>query len=164
MLSLFRGVKMLTRDFREYMLELRLNFYDFFFLFGLLGFFVVYALTSSFDAAITLAAFSWVISIVIFIIYYFELGDVNDYLRDLKKRQRLSLKERILRLPIVFVILLFLYAGAMLFIFIGLYFFGNNIFINGISAVIGMTFGIKVFMILKRIFPRSILSILRRMR
>lgn len=142
---------MLSRDFKKYMLELRLNFYDFFFVFGFLGFFVVYALTSSFTAAITLTVFSWILAIISFIVFYFELGDINGYMRDLKKTQRLSLRERILRLPIMFVILFFLYAGAIIFILIGLYFFGNNGFVIGISAVIGMVIGLKVFMILKTI-------------
>lgn len=142
---------MLSHDFKKYMLELRLNFYDFLFVFGFLGFFVVYALTSSFTAAITLTVFSWILAVVCFIVYYFELGDVNGYMKDLKKAQCLSLRERILRLPIIFAILLFLYAGAIISILIGLYFFGNNGFVIGISAVIGMVIGLKLFMILKTI-------------
>lgn len=140
---------MLLHDLRKYMLELRLTFYDFMFAFGLLGFLVVYALTSSFTAAITLIAVSWVLAIVSFIVYYFELGDVGGYIKDVKKKPVLPLKKRILSWIILFAILLFGYAGATILILAGLCLFGNNGFVIGISAVIGMVLGLKAFMILR---------------
>jgi hypothetical protein len=150
--SFWTGGRMLLHDFKKYMLELRLTFYDFWFAFGFLGFFVVYTLTSSFTAAITLAMVSWVLAIVSFIVYYFELGDVGGYIKDLKKSPSLPLKKRITSWIILFVILLSGYVGAIIFILPGLYFFGNNGFVIGISAVVGMVVGLKAFMIFRKAY------------
>jgi hypothetical protein len=64
------------------MLESRIKGYEVAFISGFIAFGSTYFITKSFIAAITYAAFLWILSVVIFLCYYFEIAD--DYYRKVK--------------------------------------------------------------------------------
>ncbi len=56
--------------------------YDSTFILGVISFVLIYFFTKSFESAITIAVFFWVLSLTIFLCYYFEIAD--DYYREVK--------------------------------------------------------------------------------
>ncbi len=73
---------MKENEIKRFMLERGMRGYDSAFVFGFVSFLLIYLFIHSFEVAITTAIFFWILSLVIFICFYFELAD--DYYRKVK--------------------------------------------------------------------------------
>ncbi|PIP38323.1 MAG: hypothetical protein COX19_13300 [Desulfobacterales bacterium CG23_combo_of_CG06-09_8_20_14_all_51_8] len=67
---------------KKILLQRKMNGFENLFALGLVFFVIIYIFTNSFLAAITVGVFFWVLSIVAFICYYFELAD--SYYKEVK--------------------------------------------------------------------------------
>ena len=67
---------------KKFMIERGMKGYDSAFVLDLISLILIFFLTRSLEAALTIAVLFWVISLVIFICYHFELAD--DYYRKVK--------------------------------------------------------------------------------
>jgi hypothetical protein len=65
---------MYLENFRRELIERKIRGYNFLFVWGLIGFILIYIFSDSFTAAITFAVYFWVFGIVDFFMYYFNIG------------------------------------------------------------------------------------------
>ena len=144
------AVIMRESRFKKFMLERGMKGYDATFVLGLIFFILVYLLSRSLVAALTFAAFFWVLSIAIFICYHFELAD--DYYRKVKTIAHPK-GNRITNILIFVSIWVIGFAGAVAGGTLCILIFGQNGIAAGIGGGLGGALTLKSYhyLILKKL-------------
>lgn len=132
------------------MLERGMKGYDAAFVLGLIFLILIYFLTYSLEAALTIAVLFWVISLTIFICYHFELAD--DYYRRVKDVTHPK-GNRVTNILILLSIFLIGIIGGISGAAIGIFIFGQNGISTGLGSGLGIGLALKLYhhLILKRL-------------
>ena len=136
--------------FKNFMLERGMKGYDATFVLGLIFFILIYFLTYSLEAALTIAVFFWVLSLTIFICYHFELAD--DYYRKVKHVTHPK-GNRVTNLLIFLSIFLIGFIGGISGAGLSIFIFGQNGISTGLGGGLGLGLTLKLYhhLVLRRL-------------
>jgi len=125
--------------------------FDGIFILGCLALIILYFFTRSFETAITIAVFIWVISIAIYLCYRFEL--VDDYYRKVKSVDQ-SITTRLVNIFLSISFILSGVAGGFLGAYLAAMLFEPRGMIVLIGVCLGIALGIQIYyrLIIKSLF------------